>query len=606
MVAQDEPGFRTAERGVSRRLVVLLHACKRTAADMAPLAALVRAEMPDADTWAPPLPIAKLCSRSRATDITAGLIAGLDRLTAGREAKGDGGRYDTIVFVGHSYGAVLARAVWATAAGGQPDGTACLDYARPWAGRVARIVLLAAVARGWNPAAPMGPSTRIMVWLSGLIETVAGSGFALLDLRRGAPFLTTMRLQTLAVLAALGDEGRSPTVTVQLLGTVDDVVAPADNVDLATGGGFYYVEVPGADHMNVVEFTGPGGATRRDLFRTALVGQPADLAAISVPRQTLADMIDEALDDHDVGPAAGGPGDPDASPRPLHVRRDVRTVVFLVHGIRDYGYWTRKLAVHLKRRARDAGIACRTVTSSYGFFAMGPFLVRAERRKRAGWFMDQYVTARATYPEADTFCFVGHSNGTYLLARALLDCPAVRMDRVVFAGSVVRPDYPWRRLMEPPPKGTRQVSRVLNYVASADWVVASVPSAVQPLRVFDLGGAGHRGFAAQPGVVQVEFVPGSHSAALGRQHWDDIADFVLDGKDPDTAPREAAPWRAGSQKSSISRLGRWAWLVLPAGVLGLCAIFGGLLWLLSSLSLLVFSLGLIVLFWSTGRVLTRL
>jgi hypothetical protein len=44
-------------------------------------------------------------------------------------------------------------------------------------------------------------------------------------------------------------------------------------------------------------------------------------------------------------------------------------------------------------------VRLRTVTSTYGFFPMGPFVVKAERRKRAGWLMDQYVTARAMYPE---------------------------------------------------------------------------------------------------------------------------------------------------------------------------------------------------------------
>jgi hypothetical protein len=59
----------------------------------------------------------------------------------------------------------------------------------------------------------------------------------------------------------------------------------------------------------------------------------------------------------------------------------------------------------------------RTVTSSYGFFPMGPFVLKAERRKRTGWLMDQYVTAKAAYPNA-VFSFIGHSNGTYLAASA--------------------------------------------------------------------------------------------------------------------------------------------------------------------------------------------
>jgi pimeloyl-ACP methyl ester carboxylesterase len=409
MQAGKPPWFQ--RHGASTELVVFLHGFTRTPADMAPLARVAREEMPNADTWAPPLPIARALSRSRASDIVSGLLASMDELVA-RRVDEQGSGYNEIVIVGHSFGAVMARAVWALAMGGQPDGSVRRDMAKPWADRIRRLVLLAAVARGWNTNAPVSVSIRINYWLGGLWEILAGPGFAILDLRRGSPFLTTTRLQNLSAAKARQREGAVPPVTVQLLGTVDDVVAPADNVDLAVGSDFHYVEVPDSSHLGIVQIDDPKlGALRRKAFRTALAGDLKTLRAMSLTREEIADMVDEELDDLDLEVTEGAGDNSEASP-PVRPGPDIGTVVFITHGIRDYGFWTRKLAVRVKQRAREAGISCRTVTSSYGFLPIGPFLLKTERRKRVGWLMDQYVSARASYPDAHTFCFIGHSNGT--------------------------------------------------------------------------------------------------------------------------------------------------------------------------------------------------
>jgi hypothetical protein len=102
---------------------------------------------------------------------------------------------------------MLARAVWALAVGGQPDGTICDQKARPWAARITRMVLLAAVARGWSPNSPVSPKLRVMFWLSQLAEPLIGCNYLIFDLRRGSPFLTTTRLQTIAAQVATMDSG---------------------------------------------------------------------------------------------------------------------------------------------------------------------------------------------------------------------------------------------------------------------------------------------------------------------------------------------------------------------------------------------------------------
>jgi microcin C transport system ATP-binding protein len=57
----------------------------------------------------------------------------------------------------------------------------------------------------------------------------------------------------------------------------------------------------------------------------------------------------------------------------------------------------------------------------------------------------------------------------------------VTFGNVVFAGSVVRSDFDWRRCIR-----SHQVSRVLNYVATTDWVVAIFPRLLGVLRLQDL------------------------------------------------------------------------------------------------------------------------
>jgi hypothetical protein len=60
----------------------------------------------------------------------------------------------------------------------------------------------------------------------------------------------------------------------------------------------------------------------------------------------------------------------------------------------------------------------------------------------------------------------------------------------------------------------------------------------------DLGSAGHDGFRGNNSLWQVRFVNGDHHAALAEEHWNDIADFILD--EPPSVPKSNAksqkPW----------------------------------------------------------------
>ena len=150
------------------------------------------------------------------------------------------------------------------------------------------------------------------------------------------------------------------------------------------------------------------------------------------------------------------------------------------------------------------------------------FLLPSERHNKVRWLMDQYVEARSLYPNA-RFAYVGHSNGTYLVAKALLDYPSCSFDRIVFAGSVVRTDYDWARHI-----ARGKVEAVLNYVATADLIVAVLPGAWEMVNLQDLGSAGHNGFRIpHKKVFQTKFVRGGHSCPREEDNWNDIAEFIV-------------------------------------------------------------------------------
>ena len=347
-------------------------------------------------------------------------------------------------------------------------------------------------------------------------------------------------------------------------------MSPDDNLDIVTGNDFLYLDVPMSGHLNVILFDdSQAGRCRRKRFELALVGD----------RKQISDEAVSPVDSAD-----------------LRADARVTDVVFVIHGIRDNGYWTHKIARRVQAfgRTETPPRVFATETSTYGYFPMLSFLLPSRRRDKVAWLTDRYVRARAAYPEA-CFSYVGHSNGTYLLAKALNDNPALHFSHVVFAGSVVRRDYDWARAV-----ACKQVASVLNYVATNDKVVACFPGALEPIRWQDLGGAGHKGFAQATAanrafLVEKRFVDGAHGAALAEPHWDDIARFICTGQPPQ-------PLEGGQQGRVVTTLGRAPWvawiLIVAALVLTAWAI-----WAIPAEGLRVFAFILFV--WAVVKVLTR-
>lgn len=566
--------------GPATRLAIVLHGMDGDPAHMMAVGDAIQNldGYRDTDIVIPQLPFSAF-SAALPSDILVCLVKLIDSKWRDKQASGSG--YKSILLVGHSMGSLFARKLYVIARGELPGApfepelkksvkdlglSPGLGAPREWFSSVERIVLLAAINRGWTVDHHL-EWDRIIYMQAGLAlnrmaQAVELPAFTVMATRRGAPFVTQLRLQWLAMMEcsqtpearakeaggqkeqavaprqgavlAVGDKalsgeqadtesegckGSTPTrlaPVVQLLGSRDDLVPPADNIDAVAGRRFTYLNVPHSNHGNVVEMAG------KDAFEEA--------------RRR---VFVRALDKTDKG---------DAPPELLSARTDpdytVKHVVFVMHGIRDEGFWTERLGAKVRAKLEQTqhcteATQCRVrlEASSYGYFAMLSFLKPGSRNEKVEWLMDRYTEAKAQYPAAK-FYYVGHSHGTYLLKEALKNYEAVKFERVVLAGSVLRSDHDWLPLIQ-----SKRIGSMLNLSAAGDWVVAFFPNAMQMMHLQDLGGAGFYGFEKKgAGVTQVangRWVVGGHGAAVAEDWWEPVAEFIATGSlaVPDRSPK---------------------------------------------------------------------
>ena len=417
------------------------------------------------------------------------------------------GRYNAVVIVGYSAGALVARRAYLIGAAKNPI----------WERTVTRIVLLAGMNRGWDITGKrpldMSQGKRLMYWFGSWFGRLANRGRFILGTEMGAPFVANLRLEW---MRHMREHAKSSPLVVQLLGDIDDVVSDDDNKDIGAAGTsrFYWLRVRGTGHENIMDFGDLSGRTdaypgigpyRSEKFMLAVTGGDLDLT-----------KENEEL------PAASNP--------------NVRHVVFVLHGIRDLGEWSGDFERELRARSSVPPEQLAVVSIRYGYFSMASFLLRPDRQKYVRWFMDQYTETLARFPQATAIDFIGHSNGTYLLASALSQYSALKIRRVVFAGSVVRQDFDWPRTL-----AQGQVKALRNYVATEDAVVALFPRFFEPEATRwmgnDVGSAGFSGFTNLPptGFANVT-ISGGHGAFLTRVP--EITQFVVAA---DASPTSSAP-----------------------------------------------------------------
>lgn len=563
-----------ASKPDDKALVVVLHGYTHNPRSMRHVVRVTTAMVPQAHFLVPSLPLG-LFSTAEPIRIARDIQESIEAEISSRAAK-NWPPFEEILLIGHSCGALLARKVYLLSGPESEEarfedsvGDALLEE-KPWFPLIRRIILLAGMNRGWSLThhlnIPRALAMRAGILFGDISLAITGERHTIFRIRKGAPFITELRLQWIALRKQLERDGRNLALTVQLLGTVDDLVAPTDNIDLWTGRDFVYLDVPFSGHANVIEMDDSDvGCMRRAVLEQALSSDAGKLAGTNLPDDL---------------------GLPNS-------RAHVTDVIFVVHGIRDVGYWTQKIARKVEALGNAPPKIYASQTSSYGYFAMIPFLLPSRRRDKVQWLMDQYVEAKALYPDA-RFSYMGHSNGTYLLAKALRDYRACRFERIVFAGSVVRTDYDWQTLFR-----RRQAEAVLNYVAAADWVVAFFPGALELLNLQDLGSAGHNGFKQDaPGIFQCKYLRGQHGAALSEANWDDIANFIV------------APTPQASSAPYVNRRNRfvvcfgWIAPLIWLGILGIVSVVG---WRLPSLTHneAIQTLLVVGYIWCVWKILTR-
>lgn len=488
-----------------------------------------------------------------------------------REESSLGG-YEAITLCGYSAGGVLLRKALVYGFGSledHPFPDSGRRTAREWQDHVIpkldRTVLLASINRGWDyRSKPKDMSWRryIPIRFGTLLGRLGIVGRFFMELERGRPLIANLRVQWIRLTQKQNQMPLPPTV--QLLGDLDDIVHRDDNKDLLVTRDFLFVPVDNTGHGSIVDFDGDVGHTRK----ASLV------AALSFPLESLREQYENATTDL-------------REQQSLDDKQPPKNVVFLMHGIRANADWPNRLRNEIEKR--DPNALC--VVSSYGYFPMLRFLLLGSRRRNVRWFMDEYTEAIAQAPAEASVHFVGHSNGTHLLAEGLRRYSTMRVDRVALMGSVVPRNFEWDTLAT-----QGRVTQVRNDRASADFIVGVFPgffqrlAAVIPLTWFkDIGDGGFIGFM-NPALRQHEnfYFPGGHSAAYQADgNLESLAAYLIDGDTTDPPGLVGTP---SALATYASRLNWFVWflllLLLTAIGVGIFQVWG-VWWLVGYLVVLI-------------------
>lgn len=513
----DDFAKRPVERnGASRSLVVLLHALGAPPGSFAAVIEEAHKDFPDADLFAPEY-VANTFSNTNPFELASKLDRRLQEIYL--DSKNRGAPYRSIVLVGHSAGALILRRAYLYGMGYrsansyrevrqlEPRGA---GTASTWVTVVDRMVLLAAMNRGWDLQKIDNRTwtAQLMMTAGVVVAGLTGTGKLVMGLERGSPFIGNLRLDWLRMVRKEGDRAAP---VVQLLGEKDDLVTPGDDIDNLTAPNFIFIRVDDTDHNNIRKMSrdDPTGAKRADILK----------AALTLPLEQLR-----------------------ASYTTNHYRLEKdeqkKHIVFIKHGIRDMADWSFPLSDELQRVSPDIAV----VVEKFPYFSMISFLAWWDRQSEVRRFVDEYASVLAKYPNADKISYVGHSFGTYIVASALERYPSITFHRIYFAGSTVRRNYDWGALKD-------RFHALRNDRASSDWVVAIFPRAFEQLSQLlgahgpgplDEGSAGFNGFTqARASDFDFHYLPGGHGAAFDFKHEPDqlssIAQFIVNDD-----PRQAS------------------------------------------------------------------
>jgi len=159
-------------------------------------------------------------------------------------------------------------------------------------------------------------------------------------------------------------------------------------------------------------------------------------------------------------------------------------LLITVHGIRTYGHWQERLG----RMVTESGANVTIYNYKYGYFSVLAFMIPMLR----WWVTRRFkrdlvrVVNQRQWRAVD---IVAHSFGTHLVAWSLLALrDSLRVDTVIFAGSVLKSTFDWREIV-----GTA-ARRVINECGAHDSILV-----LNQLFVLFTGMAGRVGFSGMTG-----------------------------------------------------------------------------------------------------------
>ncbi|MGO4690172.1 esterase/lipase family protein [Glaciibacter sp. 2TAF33] len=446
-----------------------------------------------------------LFSRTRTLDKASAELAHQIR---GLTGENTGKLATQVVLVGHSLGGILIRKAYLYGLGYDRDsGDETPDV---WPSTVTRIVLLGSPNAGYRDEnIPGGPFLRVLAGLGNFaVEAVRSGGFWLANLR--LRWLEVMRKLNNDANANADAQVQSPLV-VQVYGKEDKVVTRADIDDSDYMPRTVRAEISTGDHEQIVDLTDPATKQLRwEELEHALFGR--------FPH----------ADEH------------------LEVSTD--PVYFILHGIRASAYdgWVGDLTKELQpgqEHHRDEDRLPKVYSLSYKFFSAIEFALRRSRRANVRQFLDQYMEAILSH-EPDDFAFIGHSNGTYMMASVMQQVPAVRFRRIMLAGSVLPSDFDWKGLFDNQQighygaDGLWEKGDVHNDQAQRDYPVGILANGLRLLGYRDIGPGGYRGFEGNSasGVTfhRTSFPRGHGAALMQHEHYPprmhELARFLSTGQ----------------------------------------------------------------------------
>jgi pimeloyl-ACP methyl ester carboxylesterase len=463
--------------------------------------------------------------------------------------------YDELVLVGHSLGGMLLRksVVWAN--GLEEDRQEFgLRGKREWVSRVSRFISLATINRGWSTSdrpENMSRSRYLLIWVGERLLRLSQSGKLVLSMERGSPFVADARVQWIELCRGEKLKDAHIPLAIHFLGDRDDIVSHEDSKDLKVVKDTRFVTLQNTGHEDIATSLDKGDTqadkNRRDQIGYALAG---DLAKLELDK-----------------------------PEPQQEDFSVKRVIYIMHGIRDWGEWTDKLRSLMQKRISAGDPKTVVVNQKYGHFPMLPFLLYWDRQKNVRLFMDEFTENKALFPRADAFDFVGHSNGTYILASALHKYRTLNVNRVYFAGSVVPRSYDWISLLN-----SGRVKHVANVTAAGDWVVALFPrffeqiaewEGTQPTDgLLDIGSGGFRGFAdakdPQGRIDNFGFADGSHGIGVDvsdKAKLEAIASYIATGQQTGLEVFRMRDYPK-SWLDSLSNVSWIVWVILAVALYG--------------------------------------